>query len=343
MRRPGSFLLRGLMTALPVVAALAAAIPARAADPVIHIGYIPVLGAAPAYIISQEGWDKQAGFELKLTQFDSGPNMILGLASGTLEAYMGGIGPLMVAGSQGIAVKVVASTAVEELVVAAGPDLAAEVAKGGTNAEAISRLAAKLGRPVKIATQPPGSIPDTVLKYWLQEDEHVDLTKVQIVAQGIDATQQSLLAGAVDAAAVREPALTIIQDRLPGVKVLAYGKDMLKDQPGTVLGVTGALAKDHPELVQKLVELVDKAVTLIHQDPARAAADVEKVLGRGIIDVKTMQRALTSPASQFVVDPRRIVEKTKTLQDFQVKIGVLKKAEPLDTLFDASYYEKLHK
>ncbi|MDZ5649372.1 ABC transporter substrate-binding protein [Nitrospirillum sp. BR 11828] len=335
-----------LLTALPLIGALLAApthAEAQAAQPVIHIGYIPVLGAAPAYIISQEGWDKQAGFELKLTQFDSGPNMILGLASGTLEAYMGGIGPLMVAGSQGIAVKVVASTAVEELVVAGGPELSAEAAKGGTKAEAISRLAAKLGRPVKIATQPVGSIPDTVLKYWLQEDEHVDPAKVQIVAMGIDATQQALLAGAVDAATVREPALTIIQDRQPAVKVLAYGKDMIKDQPGTVLGVTAALAKEHPEQVQKLVELVDRAVTLIAQDPARAAADVEKVLGRGIVDVKTMQRALTSPASQFVVDPRRIVEKTKTLQDFQVKTGVLKKAEPLDTLFDASYYEKLHK
>lgn len=342
-RRLAALLLLAALSPL-ALASVAPAGMAQAGE-VVRTGYIPVLGAAPAYIIAQEGWDKEAGFELKLSPFDSGPNMLLGLASGTLDVYVGGIGPLMVAGAQGIKVKVVASTAIEEMVVAAGPELATEVARGngkaGSVAAAFAALAKRLGRPVKVATQPVGSIPDTVLKYWLQVDEHVDPATVQIVAQGIDATQQSLMAGAVDAAAVREPALTIIRDRLPAVAVLAYGHDMIPDQPGTVVGVTAAFAQAHPDLVQKLVALTDRAVALIARDPARAAADVEKVLGHGIITAATMQRALTSPATHFAVDPRRVVEKTKLLQDFQVQTGVLKKAEPLEDLFDASYYAKL--
>jgi len=92
--------------------------------------------------------------------------------------------------------------------------------------------------------------------------------------------------------------------------------------------------------VQKLVDLTVRATKLIQQDPATAAKAVEQVLGRGLIDAKTMQRALTSPASRFSVDPRSIVEKTKLIQDFQVEIGVLKKAEPVDGLFDASFFDK---
>ncbi|HYE52825.1 MAG TPA: ABC transporter substrate-binding protein [Azospirillaceae bacterium] len=328
-----------LASALLLGAAVLSAGAAQAAEVVVRAGYIPVLGAAQAFIIDKQGWDKEAGFDLQLTQFDSGPNMIQALASGTLEGYVAGVGPLIVARAQGIGVRVVASTAVEELVVAAGPDLAA-AAKGGNAAKAIADLSAKLGRPVKLATQPAGSIPNTVLQYWLWRVAGVDKSKVELVPMGIDATQQALLAGAVDGATVREPALTIIRDRLPAVSVLAYGKDMIENQPGTVVGVSEELATKHPEVVQKLVDLTVRATKLIQQDPATAAKAVEQVLGRGLIDAKTMQRALTSPASRFSVDPRSIVEKTKLIQDFQVEIGVLKKAEPVDGLFDASFFDK---
>ena len=53
----------------------------------VRIGYIPVAGGGQIFVIDGEGWARDAGLELKLTQFDSGPNAIQGLASGTIDVY----------------------------------------------------------------------------------------------------------------------------------------------------------------------------------------------------------------------------------------------------------------
>ena len=69
---------------------------------------------------------RDAGLNLKLTQFESGPAMISALASGTLDAYYGGIGPIMVASARGIDVKVYAATAIEEMTFVGRADFGAQ-------------------------------------------------------------------------------------------------------------------------------------------------------------------------------------------------------------------------
>jgi hypothetical protein len=73
------------------LASLAA--PATAQTPV-RVGIIPVLGVSPLLILQNEGWAKQAGLDLKITTFESGPLMIQALASGTLDVYVAGVAPL---------------------------------------------------------------------------------------------------------------------------------------------------------------------------------------------------------------------------------------------------------
>jgi NitT/TauT family transport system substrate-binding protein len=50
--------------------------------------------------------------------------------------------------------------------------------------------------------------------------------------------------------------------------------------------------------------------------------------------------AIKSPQTQFTSDPRRIIESTAKLQDYQVKLGALDKAAPLDGLFALSVYDR---
>ncbi len=312
---------------------------ASAADPVVvRAAYIPVLGAAQAFVIDSQGWDLQNGFDLQLKQFDSGPNAIQAVTSGTIDAYIAGVAPVIVANSKGIGIKVVAATAVEELVVAAGPDLAGISAKP---AEAIAALSKKLGRPLKLATQPAGSVPNTFLQYWLWEVAKVDKAYVELVPQGIDATQQALLVGAVDGAIIREPALTIITDRNPGVKVLAYGGDIMKNQPGNVIALTDDFTAKHPDIAQKLVELTAKATEVLKKDKKIAVAAVESAIGKGLIPPATLERALASPAVKFNTDPAAIVAEVGLVQDYQVKLGTVKAAVPVEQLFDLSYYKKV--
>ena len=329
------------LVAATVLTGLAAIGSAQAADPVVvRAGYIPVLGAAQAFVIDNQGWDLENGFDLQLKQFDSGPNAIQAVASGTLDAYIAGVAPVVVARGKGVGIKVVASTAVEELVVAAGPDLAKTA---GSPAQAIEALSKKLGRPLKLATQPAGSVPNTFLQYWLWEVAKVDKQYVELMPQGIDATQQALLVGAVDGAIIREPALTIITGRNPDVKVLAYGQDILKNQPGNVIALTDDFTSKHPDIAQKLVELTARATDVLKKDKKVAVAAIESAIGKGLVPAAIIEQALSSPAVKFNTDPASILKETALVQDYQVKLGTVKEATPVEQIFDLSYYQKLKK
>ncbi len=57
----------------------------------VRVGVIPIVGAAPLFVAEGEGWLKQAGLDLTVTTFESGPNMIQALASGTIDVYVAGV------------------------------------------------------------------------------------------------------------------------------------------------------------------------------------------------------------------------------------------------------------
>ena len=330
---------RFLSLAAAALVAMAASVPAFAQTQV-RVGVIPVLGVAPIFVVDKEGWAKEAGFDFKFTTFESGPAMIQALASGTLDVYVAGVAPLGVARSKGIDIRVVTSTAIEEMTVAAGPKLAPSFKPGVTPAQALKDFRAATGKPARLATQPPGSVPHTTLVHWLTQVIKADKADYEIVPMGIDATQQALLTGAVDGATIREPTDTIVQQRDPRIKLVALGGEMFPNQPGTVVAFSGAFLTKNQAGVQKLVDALVNADKLIKADPKRVAPFVEAALGKGLIDSATIEKALTSPASKFTADPRVIMEATAKMQAYQVSIGTLEKDVPLDGLFDTSFYEK---
>ena len=91
-----------------------------------------------------EGWTKQAGIPLATSAFESGPNMIQALSSGSLDVYVAGLAPLLVARSKGIDVRVVAATVVEEMGFAAGASFA-PFFDGRTPAQAFKAFHEKTG------------------------------------------------------------------------------------------------------------------------------------------------------------------------------------------------------
>ncbi len=306
----------------------------------VRVGVIPVIGAAPIFVAEGEGLFRNAGLDFGFTTFESGPNMIQALASGTIDFYVAGVAPLGVARSRGVDVKVVASTATGENVLVATPRLAQHFGAGIAPAEAFKRYRAASGKPARLATQPPGSVPNTTLQYWLWEQIKADKADVEIVAMGIDATQQAVLADAVEGATVREPALTIIQKRNPGIRLIAEGDVLFPGQPGTVVAVSGAFLAANPAAVQAVVNGLVRAATVIEKDTARAVPHVVERLGKGIVEPDVIAAALKSPAARFVIDLRRIIEPTKAMQSYQVKLGSLKEEAPLDTLFETRFIEQ---
>ncbi len=306
----------------------------------IRLGYIPVMGVAQIFVAEGEDWTKAKGLDIKFASFESGPNMIQALASGTLDVYVAGLAPLLVARAKGQDIRVVAATAVEEMGVAAGPALAPFFNGGKGTAAGFKAFHEKTGRPAKLATQPIGSGPNATLQYWLWEHLKADKTDIDIIEMGIDATQRAILTGAVEGGNIREPALTIAQRQNPNIKLVATGADMFPNFPGVVVAVSGAFADKNPKAVEDLVRLVIRATKFLETDPARAAPHVGVALGKGLVPNDIILTALKSPQTHFTSDPRRIIEPTAKLQDYQVKLGALAKAQPLDGLFAVDVYER---
>src|SRR5271166_3274645 len=237
--------------------------PFAAAQTTVKIGYNPVLGSAQLFVIDGEGWARAAGLDLELIRFQGGgAQAIQALAAGQLDAYLSGVLPLLIARAKGVDVTVIAAAATEELqLVGRGPLPAA--AEGVDFKRAIAKFTAEQGRKPKIAAQAQGSMPDTLLRYWLKVENGIDLETVDIVGLDIDAAQQAFLAGQVDAAVLREPSSTAVRDRLLGAKVLATGHQFMPGQPGSVLAIYQLGTPKGAEIGEKLLRLHLRATELI--------------------------------------------------------------------------------
>ncbi len=339
---PVSLSRRALLTAS--AGAACALLPGRArAEQTIRVGYIPVLGSAPLFVLDGEGWARQAGLALQLVRFGAGPQAIQALASGKIDAYVAGVLPLLVARARGVDTKVVAAAAIEELEVVGRGKLAEGLQEGAADdlPARVAQFTRASGRKPKFAAQPSGSVPDTLLRYWLDQNK-VDPATVEIVAIDIDATQQAFLAGSIDAAVLREPALTVVRMRVPGSRLLATGHQMMPGQPGSVLAL---YQPDRPETMawkDTFVGLFIRATGLIREHPDQAAPFILQALGGGILTRQTMDQALASPGARFVSDPAVIVGPVKQLAEFQVKLGVLRETGDVDALFDLETYKRVH-
>ena len=312
---------------------------ARAQPANVRLGYIPVMGAAQIFVANGEGWTKEAGLSLTLSAFESGPNMIQALSSGTLDVYVAGLAPLLVARARGVDVRVVAATVVEEMGFAGGAALA-PFFEGQSGAQAFRAFREKTGRKAKLATQPLGSGPNTTLQHWLWEVLKADRNDIDVIEMGIDATQRAILTGAAEGGSIREPALAIARKQNPKIKLLATGAEMFPNFPGVVVAVSGAFADKNPKAVEDLVRLVTRATDLLEKHPARPAPHVGAALGKGLVPNDIILEALKSPPTRFASDPRQIVEPSERLQAYQVTLGALAKAEPLAGLFDPAPYER---
>lgn len=330
---------RALLASAAALAGSVALPRLSAAATPLRVGYIPIIPMTQLYVLAGEGWAKEAGLELTLTSFQSGPAMIQALASGTLDVAYVGIGPVMIARSKGVAVKVVAANVIDQVALIGRGPFASATASASSPAAGFAAFRAAQGRPAKIASLPAGSVPDTVLRYWTQEVAKIPASHIQIVGMGDEQVQQALLSGAVDGASILEPTLTLVQTRLPDARIVAKAGSLFPQQPGAILAVTEAAIKRDPAAVAALVKLHVRATVFANANPDRTAVIVTEAIGKGLIEPAVMRAALTSGATNFVDDPRRIVESTKRMQAFQQSLGQITDPVDIDALFDHSFYD----
>lgn len=328
-----------LLSVLLLVASITVSV-ARADEQNVHeleIGYMPILPVSQLFVGIENGWLEDSGIKARLVSFQNGPAMVQALLAGQLDVAHVGIGPAMVARAKGADIKVVASSIVEQISFI-GLESLTPFFNDGDATTAFKRFEQTNGRKPVITTFPVGSVPQTVLQYWLQRKLGIDDSNIDIIYQGAAQVQQALLTGAVDGAMILEPAVSIVASRVPSAKVLASGEELFPGQPGAILAVRESLIAEHPELVQAMVDSHQKATVLLNNDPETAGVSVQKYVGGGRLKQELVVQAIHNSNKRFVADPNYILDGTREMHDFQNDIGTLKAPVNIDELFDLKFY-----
>lgn len=303
----------------------------------LEVGYMPILPVAQLFVLEGAGWAEEAGLDLNLTRFSDGPAMVQAVASGRLDVMYFGIGPAMVSRARGQDIQVVAAAIVEQIALIADETLAGYFEEHD-GAEAFSAFREEQGRPAQIATFPAGSVPHTTLRYWTDVVLGIPEGLIDVTTMGSDQVQQALLTGNVDGSSILEPILTIVQERSPGMRVVARAEEMFPGQPGAVLAVRRRLVEEHPDAVRTLVDLHARATAHLSQDIEQSAEYISEFIGSGIVELSTLERALRSPSTNYTADPEAIVEPAQRMHDFQLEIGSLDQSVDVRELINADFF-----
>ncbi|MEF8774028.1 MAG: ABC transporter substrate-binding protein, partial [Halobacteriales archaeon] len=209
-------------------------------------------------------------------------------------------------------------------------------------ADAFLRFREDKGRKPRFATLPAGSTPDVFLRFWITEDLGLNLDVVEITGQSPSALQSTLSAGEADAGSAIEPfptQLSLNEDS--DMEPFLYAGEIMPGQPGAVLQPSRAVVDENPDLVRRLVEIHIRATEFIHENRQRAAEMASQVVGTDVLPTDMATEAINSPASNFISDPRRIVEKSLVYNDFHQRLGNVDVDLSESDVFDHSFYDEV--
>ncbi|MFC9972810.1 ABC transporter substrate-binding protein [Spirillospora sp. NPDC127200] len=231
----------------------------------VRLGFFPNITHATALVgIKNKTFEKHlgAGVKLRTQSFNAGPAAVEALFAKGIDATYVGPNPAINAWakSKGKAVKIIAGAASGGVALVVKPE--------------ITSVADLRGK--RIATPQKGNTQDVALRHWLKtQGLKTDLAgggDVKVIPQENSLTLQSFAEGKIDGAWVPEPFASRLRLESKG-KVLVDEKSLW---PGGKFVITHLLVrtdfqKEHPELVEKLLEAHVEANQFINDDKAAAA------------------------------------------------------------------------
>jgi NitT/TauT family transport system substrate-binding protein len=304
------------------------------------LGTLNVFPMMQYFAIDQQGWYGELQPDIEVRTFGGGPPLVQAYASGNIDFAYVGISPGLVAIANGVASKVVAANVLEPNVMVAGSEFRSYWDEHG--ADAFQRFRDDKGRKPRFATLPSGSTPDVFLRFWITEVLGLDLDVVDIAGQSPSALRSTLATGNADGGSAIEPIPTALQeDPDSDMEPFRYASEIMPGQPGAVLQPSQALVDENPDLVRRLVEIHVRATEFIHENRDRAAEMASAVVGSDILPTGVATRAINSPASNFISDPRRIVEKSLIYNDVHQQLGSVDTDLSEGDVFDHSFYDEV--
>ena len=254
--------------------------------------------SACAHIANQKGWYKEEG--LGVTSYENyvtGMALVAALSRGDVDAaYICLIPAINARANANVPIKIVAG-----------------VHKYGygfiVNPEKIKTIDDLKKPGIRIGCTREGSPVDALLHKML-EKYHLD--KKQILKKVRRMNPPKLLLalkmGQLDAVFICEQFPSMAEEL--GLKVFLTAEDLWPNMEGSVLVVREELLGEHPDIVEKLVKVTERATQFINEHPEEAAEIVAgglRVSGKKIFPIKAI-----GAASRFTITPSSILRSLTT-------------------------------
>jgi len=292
----------------------------------LKIGYQPSTHQTAHMTAMEKGWWQEDLAPLGVEQitdynFPTGAPEMQTMLAGDLDIAYVGAAPFIAAVSTGLDAKIVAAVQTQ------GSDLVlrSEIPYS-TPADLVGKT---------IATFPPGTIQDTILRTWLEENG-VDPASVSIKAMDPGAATTAISAGQVDGVFLPHPSPAVIAAEGTGRTVVQSG-EMMKDHACCVLVASGSLIREHPEIVEQVVRTHIKATEYNIENQDEAASIYAKKTGQ---NVETVKASFRDWDGTWTADPNVITTSVVEYTNLQYELGYISKPLTQDDLFDLSFYEK---
>lgn len=293
----------------------------------IHIGYQPSTHQMAEITAMNKGWFQQDLAPYGVTNvtdsvFPTGTPEMQAMLAGQIDVAYVGAAPVLSAISSGLDAKIVAGVNTQ------GSDLVVRNSLDYTGPQSLKGLT--------IATFPPGTIQDTVLRDWLIKNNLTPGTDVIVkgMTSGGDAIT-ALTAGKVDGVFLPTPAPSVVVNQGNG-KIVVHSGEMYPNHTCCVLVVSGQLIREHPEIVRQIIQTNNKAVAWNEANPDEAAAIYANKTGAKLEDVTA---SLKEWDGSWAPDPSIIVQPVLDYAKFQYDNGYIKKNLTKDDIFDLTLYQ----
>lgn len=282
--------------------------------------------AAGAYISQDKGWFEEEG--LKLTAYESyvtGMALASALGRGDVDvAYICLVPAINVYANGDVPIKIVAGTHKYGYGLVADPDKIKTVSD--------------LEKPgIRLGCIREGGAVD-VLMHRMIDKYNLDEDKILNNVQRMNPQQMTLAVktGQLDAAFLPEQWATMAEEF--GFNMLLMSQDIWPDMLGSVLVVKQDLIDNHPEVVEKLVNVSQRATDWLNEHPEEAAEIVVRqlqVAGELEITPEVMLRSMGRLDYTTDIDPEMVQETI----DYIAGLNYIKNSFNAEDILDLRFLE----
>jgi NitT/TauT family transport system substrate-binding protein len=188
-----------------------------------------------------------------------------------------------------------------------------------------------------IATFPPGTIQDTLLRDWLKQNGLEPDVDVTIKGMGPGDAVTAIAADQVDGVFLPHPAPTTIEVAGNGRTVIQSG-EMFPNHACCVLVASGDLIRNHPEVAEQIVRTHIRATEYNLENTDEAAEIFAAKIGQ---DVEVIKKSLNEWDGSWISDPNIIADSVVSYSQVQYELGYIEKPLTAEDLLDTSFYDRV--